>query len=165
MAHHHHVAVGRTGAGPGRGEERLARRGHTGVHLGKGLTPGRAEVRVAPPLLPHLRRDVAQGLALVLAVVDLDPAIVDHHGHRESEERGGLPGPGERAALEHVDRVAQQLPHGDRLRHAPLGEVRIGPSEEEASRVGFRLAVPDQDQHAGSGSLRWGPGFAHTGRR
>ena len=80
MAHHDHVAVGPARTGPVGCEQLLAGAGDALVHLGQGLPTLGTEVAVAAPLLPHLGGDPAQGLAFELAVVDLDPALVDRHG-------------------------------------------------------------------------------------
>jgi hypothetical protein len=86
VAHDDHVALRRPRPGAVGGKELLTGQNDPGVDLGQRLTAHRAEVRALPPGAPHIGRDVAQGLALVLAVVDLDPALVDRDGKPEIEE-------------------------------------------------------------------------------
>jgi polyphosphate kinase 2 len=139
---------------PARRRRRARRRRPPGVDLGQRLATGRAEVRVAPPLLPHLGRDVAQRLALVLAVVDLDPALVHLRPGPEAEERRRVAGPAQGAGPQRVDRAVQQLAHRGGLRPAPSRSAprRSGPAA--GLRVGHdspcltRISMPAR---AGSG--------------
>ena len=150
VTHHHHVAVVPPGPGAVGGEELLARRRHPLVHLGQRLATFGPEVAVGLPALPHLRRDAPQRLALELAVVDLDPALVDHHRRAEGEQVGRVPGPPQRARRTSATGVQQQPARRRGLGPAGVGQLDVGPAEQQALRVGHGLAVADQDQH-GSG--------------
>ena len=88
------------------GEQLLAGAGDPGVHLGQRLAPGGRK----PGSRRHCRHTSAgtsrQGLALELAVVDLDPAVVDLGRHLEAEQGGGVAGPGQGAGAQRADRRA-----------------------------------------------------------
>ncbi len=108
VADHDHVAVAPPGAGSGHREELLADRPDALVHLGQRLAALGAEVAVGHPALPDRGRDVAQRLALELAVVDLDPALVDRHRRAERQQPGRVAGPGQRARPHLGHRVVDQ---------------------------------------------------------
>ena len=86
MTHHDDVTVGLAGPAPVGGEQLLAGGRDAHVDLGQRLAASGTEVTVGLPLLPDVGRDVAERLALELAVVDLDPAVVDDDGEVETEE-------------------------------------------------------------------------------
>ena len=82
----------------------------------------------------------------MLAVVDLDPPVVDLDGQAEPECGGGVAGPGERARDDADDR-AEEGPKGGGLSRSLVGQGGVGPAEQDAGGVGGRLAVAEQDQH------------------
>ena len=109
------------------------------------LTTGRGEAEIAAPLPPDLRADGLDGHAVELAVVQLDPALVDLD--RQAERLGGLPGPPERAGDHPVGRL-----DGHRqllgLHAAELVQRRVEPPLQEAAGVEVGPAVADEDEHA-----------------
>ena len=147
VAHHDHVAVGSPGPGAVDGEQLLAGGGDAPVHLGQGLAALGAEVPVALPPLPHLGRDAAERLALELAVVDLDPALVHHDGRAQGEQLGRVEGAAERARAHLGHRVVHQGTGRLGLGATRVGQLGVGPAEQQALRVGHRLTVAHQDQH------------------
>ena len=78
------------GAVGGIGDEVLARGAHALAEVAHALPAGRGEVLVAAPSSPRRRADVGHRHALVLAVVQLLPAVVDLERHAERLRR--LPG-------------------------------------------------------------------------
>src|SRR5262249_4052987 len=87
--------------------------------------------------------------AVVLAVVDLDPAVVDLNGCTDVLRR--LPRPQQRTRDHPVDTL-QHLADRRRLGHADVVERRVEPADETAAGVEGGAAVADEDEHAPSRS-------------
>ena len=156
VAHHDDIAV--APAGRAAFSEQLRAGGRDAlVHLGQRLASLGPEAAVVLPALPDLGRDAAEGLALELAVVDLHPPLVDGCRDTQAEQLGGVAGPAERARTNLGHGVAHKRPGRRDLRPAELGELGVRAAQQQALRVGHRLAVTNQDQHGvtpGRGSAR-----------
>ena len=108
VAHDDDVAPCGAGADAVGTEQLVARRGDAVVDLDQRLTPSRAKRRITLPLAPYVGWDVTEGLAVVLAVVHLDPSVIHLDGHAGRQERRRVTGPAERAGPQRQDRIAQQ---------------------------------------------------------
>ena len=125
-----------------------------------------AERRIGPPALPDLGRDLAQRATLVLAVVDLDPTVVELDGQPEPERRGGrVAGPGERA---------RDHPAPDRARPAgrPPGARPSRSAARRSARAAgrprwrwTRRAGAGPAPRSAAGERGRAPGSGRTGRR
>ncbi len=134
VADHDDVAVGAARAAPVGGEQFLAGGRDAHVHRGQRLAARRAEATVALPFLPDLGRDTPERLALELAVVHLDPALVDVDGELESRaasavstaRRSGL----ERSSAPGARRTWARRPPGPG--RTPSARRRCGPTAAPA---------------------------------
>src|SRR5436190_11290598 len=93
---------------------------------------------------PQGRPDVDDGLALEVAVVQLDPAIV--HLDRTAHRLGRRPGPSQRAA-EDADGGRDPVGDGGGLAAAEVGQLGIRATLDDAGGVGVGLPVADEPEH------------------
>ena len=75
------------------GEQLVAGRADPRPGFGQRLTTRWPEVRIRPPPGPHLGRHRPEGASVELAVVDLDPSIVDLDGEAGGQGPRRWPGP------------------------------------------------------------------------
>jgi hypothetical protein len=97
--------------------------------------------------LPQLGRNLVEGHPVVLAVVELDPALVDDD--RRVDPSGGLACSRQRARHD-PSHATKCLAEEGRLLLAELVERRVEMAEQETAGVGRRSAVTYEHQHARS---------------
>ena len=107
--------------------------------------PSVANVAVGAPGCHTSFGHLGRGHALVLAVGELDPAIVDLD--REPEALGRLPRPHQRTRDHGVDR-ADEGRDRRRLLAPDLVERRVEPALQQAAGVRRRATVPNEVEHA-----------------
>ncbi len=160
MTHDDYISMSRSSARALLGEQISAGARHSSIDLGQGLSPLWSEGGIFTPLPPDISRNVAQWLALIFAVIDLDPTVIDREWTVKMEQRRRISGAAERTGPCRQHRRVQQLSDGRCLLLAVLRKRGVGSTEQESLGIGLGLAVTDKDQH-----LRREPECARTDRR
>ena len=113
----------------------------------QGLAPLGNEPDIPPPL-PEKVRYLVQLAAVVDAVVDLRPPLVD--GHRPAQSGRSIKSPTQGAA-HHPGGLLDdiRLAEGFGLPPAQLVEGNVHPPQEPPRRVGGGATVAQQDEHGG----------------
>ncbi len=127
----------------------LAGRSDAASHRSDGLATLRPPGGVRPPCRPHGRRHLGDRLAVVDAVIQLDPALVDDD--RRPQQGGGLARP-QQGTGHDAGRPGDVPPpgQGPGLAQTELGQRRVQAAEEQVGGVGRRLAVTQENQHPAS---------------